>query len=370
MRRRSSASSDSAALVRRAGSVAIPGFFMLVFLAGGFLLTLLNPATFRPPHNAEVLSGEWTASYQAAFEDELPLRQTAVESWTLLTYLAFAEGRPGVLVGDGGWLFTTEEFAPNPDADTSLSVSLSEVEQVKSELDALGVELVIALVPAKARLYADNLGRYTLPAAARERYESARGHLSALGVTVPDLLTPLQEAMAESDVFLRTDTHWTPFGARVVAETLASAVGSLDTDTFETRELGTTRHHGDLLGFIPLGSFQERFGPEPDTLRQLETVQTSERGGGLFDEVEIPVALVGTSYSAHRAWNFAGALRQALGADVLNVAEEGAGPLAPMERYLSGGRFAETPPELIIWEVPERYLTATQEPDAEAGQLP
>jgi alginate O-acetyltransferase complex protein AlgJ len=81
---------------------------------------------------------------------------------------------------------------------------------------------------------------------------------------------------------------------------------------------------------------------------------------GLFDEVTIPVTLVGTSYSAGRPWNFDGALKEVLGADVLNVAAEGQGPLVPMQRYLDSPRFADAPPALVIWEIPERYVVLPQ----------
>ena len=68
------------------------------------------------------------------------------------------------------------------------------------------------------------------------------------------------------------------------------------------------------------------------------------------------MALVGTSYSAGEAWDFAGALREALGADVLQAAQEGEGPFEPMSDYLEDDAFLQTPPRLVVWEIPERYL--------------
>ena len=68
------------------------------------------------------------------------------------------------------------------------------------------------------------------------------------------------------------------------------------------------------------------------------------------------MALVGTSYSADERWNFAGALRQALGSDLVNFAEDGRGPLLPMLKFLQSDDFKNAPPRLVIWEFPERYL--------------
>ena len=49
-------------------------------------------------------------------------------------------------------------------------------------------------------------------------------------------------------------------------------------------------------------------------------------------------------------------MKEALGANVLNVADEGQGPIVPMVNYLKSKAFLETPPELIVWEIPERFL--------------
>ncbi|MBX9755308.1 MAG: alginate O-acetyltransferase, partial [Pseudomonadaceae bacterium] len=98
----------------------------------------------------------------------------------------------------------------------------------------------------------------------------------------------------------------------------------------------------------------------PDQLQQRSTaVQQAEPAAGagdLFSDSQVPVALVGTSYSANPRWNFLGALRQALGSDVLNYAEDGHGPLLPMLKYLQSAGLKDSPPQLVIWEFPERYL--------------
>ena len=41
---------------------------------------------------------------------------------------------------------------------------------------------------------------------------------------------------------------------------------------------------------------------------------------------------------------------------MLNVAEEGLGPVAPMRKYLASEVLRDTPPEVVIWEFPIRYL--------------
>jgi alginate O-acetyltransferase complex protein AlgJ len=58
-------------------------------------------------------------------------------------------------------------------------------------------------------------------------------------------------------------------------------------------------------------------------------------------------------------WNFEGALKEALGADVLNVANQGEGPVRPMQEYLVSETLQNTPPELVIWEIPERFINVS-----------
>jgi len=345
----------------------LPGAFFLLLVLLGFGAALLTPETYRLPAEGSLLRGERTARYEEAFNEALPFREAAISTWGVLEYVLFKEGRQGVFVGEDGWLFTDEEFAFYPQGAAETARKLARIERVQARLEAQGIELVVALLPAKARVYPEKLGRYELPSYARGRYERLLQALHARGVRAPDLLSPLLEAKGQRAVFLRTDTHWTPFGAEVVARELADALRGADlpglfTARYETERTGQERLEGDLLTFIPLGPFEE-LGPAPDRLERRATQPEGESAAslGLFGEQEIPVALVGTSYSADARWNFGGALKEALGADVLNVAEEGRGPMRPMRAYLASAEFQETPPQVVVWEVPERFFPAPEE---------
>ena len=336
----------------------LPGLFMVLFLAGGLTLTALNPATLQLPRGKPVLNGSWATAYQKRFEAALPLRDTALTTWGGLSYWLFGEGRAGLLIGDDGWLFSTEEFERPENAAAQTRANLAYIEDVRDALAARGIGLVVAVVPAKARVYEERSGRYTLPDDARQRYAALRSALLARGLTAPDLLSALLEAKTEGEVFLRTDTHWTPFGALVAARAVAAAAPpfeGLGATEFETRSEGAQDYRGDLLNFLPLGRLA-RFGPPPDRLERVETSSEESGASDLFGEVTIPVTLVGTSYSADARWNFAGALQTALSADVLNVADAGQGPFVPMARYLASETLRNTVPELVVWELPERYI--------------
>jgi alginate O-acetyltransferase complex protein AlgJ len=345
----------------------LPGVFILGTLLLGFGAALLTPATWQWPREGSFRRGEQTAAYEAAFNQALPFREGGITTWGILEYIIFREGREGVVVGEGDWLFSDEEIAFYPDAEAETARKLRFIERVDDELSAQGVELIVALVPDKVRVYSEHLGR-PLPSYTRDRYDTFRRALLAQDLHAPDLLLPLLEAKASQAVFLRTDTHWTPAGAAVVAHALAEslpreALPGLFAVPYETEVTGRQQHEGDLLNFLPLGPLQERLGPPPDTLEVRQTRALgpeAEGAGGLFGEVSVPVALVGTSYSANSDWHFAEALEGALGAAVLNLATEGRGPLPPMRDYLESRELQDTPPVVVVWEIPERYLPAPE----------
>ncbi len=346
----------------------LPGIFMIVFLGLGLLMALATPATRHWPEET-VWDGRWAATYEDAFKQALPLREVGVGAWGAIQYGLFREGRSGILVGRDGWLFTSEEFAWQPKAVEEIEDKLELVLQVNEALERRGIRLVVALIPAKAHVYQEQLGRYRLPSYALERYASFRTDLEARGIPAPDLMQALFSVKAEEPAFLKTDTHWSPEGAEGAAKALAAAISSLELElggeTFETQVSERAEpYQGDLLNFIPLGPFQAVLGPRPDIIYPHTTVAAEAAAQpGLFDAVTVPVALVGTSYSANPLWNFGGALKDALDADVLNISSEGRGPFLPMLEYLSSATLAESPPQLVIWEIPERYLPVALDED-------
>jgi alginate O-acetyltransferase complex protein AlgJ len=130
---------------------------------------------------------------------------------------------------------------------------------------------------------------------------------------------------------------------------------------FVTETVQTRSHQGDLTRFLPLAPLFESLMPQADRLQQRETHAAEAGGDDLFGDSDLPVALVGTSYSANPSWNFAGALREHLQRDLANYAEEGGGPLVPMLKYLQSEELKNDPPQLVIWEFPERYLPMTSD---------
>jgi alginate O-acetyltransferase complex protein AlgJ len=333
-----------------AGAVNTLSFFMR---EPGSVVDGAHPAGY-------LLDGRASADLSSAYGQSLPIRGLAAGLYGATSYLLFSEGRQGVLVGEDGWLFTTEEFETAPDLEEAVERSVDHIANVRDHLAARGVDLLVAVVPAKATVHGERLGQHRYPARARQRYALVLQNLAARSIAAPDLLARLIETKAGQPMYLRTDTHWTVAGATESARAIAHAIGQRPDIPRVEVTLEPERpveHEGDLVRFLALGPLQKAIGPAPERIVPMRSrLGPAEGTAALFGDSVISVALVGTSYSADPTWSFAAALSAELSADVLNVASQAVGAFRPMTDYLASPQFRERPPALVVWELPERYL--------------
>ena len=340
----------------------LPAAFLASVVLVGTGMAVFTPGIWSAPGGKSVLQGSWQSTFEHSYDQLHPVRAPGIDAFGVVNYRLFGEGRPGVLVGSGGWLYTTEEFQTAPTDDAQIAAKLTEIRQVKATLATQGAQLMVLLVPAKSRVYPEHLGRYRWPGVKRNVYEAFRQNLENSGVVAPDLLPALNAAKAQGEVFLHTDTHWTPLGAQVAAQMVRQAMATLahkpelPAASFTLKTAAPASYSGDLLKYVALGRLQERIGPVPDQLRTPSAQRTDGGGGGLLGGDAPAVTLVGTSYSANAHWGFESQLKVALGTDVINAAQEGKGPIIPMREYLKSAAYKNAPPRLMVWEIPERFI--------------
>lgn len=334
------------------------------------LWSLRGALSYQAPNQFSVLDGNLATSFESHYDKQFPVKQIGTNVWAALDYVLFNEGRPGVVIGKHDWLYSDEEFNPVADGQQHQRDNLALIQGVREQLAQRNVRLLLAIVPAKARLYPEHLGDQRISSQHADLYQRFHRALRRADIAAPDLLASLQAEKSSGQLFLRTDTHWTPLGADRVARRLSETVNrSLalngEPQTFVTEATKQKPLLGDLTSFLPLAPLFEQLMPEPDQLQQYQTRAADQAGGAdaLFADSDIPVALVGTSYSANPSWNFAGALRQHLQRDLSNHAEDGQGPIVPMLKYLQSDELANAPPQLVIWEFPERYLPMANDLD-------
>ncbi len=354
----------------------IPTLTLLVTMVFGLVLTpvtaLLDDIRDDDASDSRgsAISGHLAGRFDDSLEELHPLRTPALRLITLLRYQLFREGTGEVVVGREGWLYTEEELRWD---ERDLQRVEKRLDWVAEAVDVANddARIVVLLLPSKARVHPEPLSRSAQSLAAHPRYEQALAAFRHRGIPVVDGRPAL-----EGDRFFRRDTHWRPEGAVAAAEAVGELVAvsfpsrfvdTLATDEYTLRWDQPTNLAGDLMNFVPLGAFASNVGLGPETYRPLRVEALGGNALGLFDTPDIPVTLVGTSFSADPRWGFEDALRFVLSADVLNVAEEAAGPFVPMASYLSSDTIREIPPRLVVWEIPERYLTL---PEVELPALP
>jgi alginate O-acetyltransferase complex protein AlgJ len=353
-----------------------------VFGATQMIAAALKPGALDLPSGFTALrEGKTTQTLEKQLDHNLPIRPAAIALANAIRYKLFGAGGEQVTVGRNEWLFLTEELMfdgpgvkgglNNPDEALKSRVALiSELDQI---LQSLGVKLVIALVPDKARVYSKYLQAQKYPTYNETRFIDALLALRAKKVNTIDLFTPMVEAAATMQLYYRTDTHWNQNGSQIAAQEIAKAINELKAkEVLDIKRVNfsssvasaSQERSGDLTRLMGLDIVPNAFRPTPDLeaaeltseLTPNATVQVDAKNSapGLFDDSSVGIVLAGTSYSLRA--NFHGKLQQHLSAQVLNTAKDGGGFLQAMTAYLKDDAFKTSKPKVLVWEIPERML--------------
>ncbi len=280
-----------------------------------------------------------------------------------------------LIEGEDGWLFRTEselmmEFGPD-------EFGLKELQRFAQALKSRGTELVLVYQPTRGLVHpfkANTAGNNQYDfALAATNYANALRRMRNAGIYTPDLTPLLNQPNDKADFYFRRDHHWTPVGARRTAALVAESVREhpiypeLENTEFATRRIGMMRKRGTLQSaFARLCGVQyaEQYVDEyiTEPVEEGDLLGESEEDS-LFGDAELPeVTLVGTSFSKGAYnYNFEGYLKEYLEVDILNEAIVGGGYDGTLIQYLPSEEFQQSPPRLMIWEVPSYYdLSTTQ----------
>ncbi len=249
-----------------------PGFALPVLFLGyavvanyEFISGLGRDIAEMPNSASAYLSGEAAAEIDTYYKKIMPHRLPSIDLMGAGRYLLFKEGRPGVVVGEDGWLFSKEEFDATLKRTPDLSEALAGVTKIRDELAAKGIELVVVPLPAKADIYSEHVSYAAIPGDLERLYSDFRAMLDQAGIRNVETRTALLDAKAEGQLFLNTDTHWTPLGASVVADTVGAALGQRDT-AFTIADTAPVEREGDLSKFIVTGGLAPLVGLGPETV--------------------------------------------------------------------------------------------------------
>lgn len=311
----------------------------------------------------KVLHGEVTHALAkqlaATFLAEQAANLERGASWLLLqnTGARVRQGCPG-------WLFLTDELRINRHAWANAQSKAQAVIDLRQRLAGQGIELWVTVVPDKSRIVTSQLCGLYRPGQLQSRIADWTAVLQAAGVPALDL-TPVLQALGD-EAYLRTDTHWSERGANAAAMALAqrlseSGFKASPVRRFESLNLPEARRPGDLVHLAGLDWLPLTLQPAPEQVAETriseaaDDSQAEESLDDLLGDADLPnVALIGTSFS--RNSNFAGFLQRALGAPIGNFAQDGGEFSGAANAYFSSPAFTQTPPKVVIWEIPERDL--------------
>ena len=338
--------------IRLAAPVAFFGYAAFANIA-------LFQADVEGPHLDGFVKGGFTQEVDTLYRANLPHRDVAVGWVGAARYVLLNEGRKGVIAGEKGWLFSSEEFREQDPDQIGLTDTLDWIASVQDRLAQTGTELVVVPLPAKLEIAQIHGGDAEQAQSIAGTYDLFLAELAARDIVTVDTRPALT---TETAAFFQADTHWTSAGAQTVAQTVAeSGKVEIGTDKFTRTDLDPIHFTGDLVSFVTSEELAPTVGLTMETVTPYVAEMAADDGAiGTIDlfgsDGPVPIALVGTSYSANPNWSFVEALKLELAQDILNFAEEGQGPVAPMHTYLETLDPAEAPP-IVIWEFPVRYLS-------------
>lgn len=350
----------------------LAGMVMLAFLVAGLVSVLwailvsekvaLQPT--QPLSWEQIFDGAVTHRIAKELAN-VPFAKQAADLERAASWLAVGDTGTRVRQGCADWLFLTDELKIHPQAAAHADARAQKVAALHEQLSKRGIHLLVVLVPDKSRIAAQQLCAIERSPLLASRAQDWQRVLQGQGVDVLDLAATLQPLGSEA--FLRTDTHWSEAGAERAAAAVAERIAALGVSPTPAKQFVANvtvpqPRPGDLVRLAGLDWLPARLQPavEQVAVTQIQEVQGAADDAALgeddlFGDSQLPnLAVIGTSFS--RNSNFIPFLERAVSARVGNFAKDGGEFSGAAKDYFSSPAFKQTPPQVLIWEIPERDL--------------
>jgi alginate O-acetyltransferase complex protein AlgJ len=352
-------------------SANIVGIFFALFLTAGFLTTLvalsIDRLTLLPPSTnwTSFVKGEMAQKIVIALR-EAPLPKTLANAERGVSWLLAGDLGSRVRQGEANWLYLNDELVVNKNSSANQQMRAEEIIKVRDDLSKKGIKLLVLLVPDKSRVESSHLGSLQRSSTFSNRASLWIKDLSRANVELIDFAGPLVDLkMSGVDAFLRTDSHWTEQGAEIAAKLTTRKIKQLSISPIprqitEVTVISRAPRPGDLVRLAGVDWLPSSLQPLPESVQQttfkvLPIDNSTSTAVDLFGNADLPnIVLIGTSFS--RTSNFIPFLEHHLQAKIGNFAKDGGNFSGAAKAYFKSSSFLNTPPKLIIWEIPERVL--------------
>ncbi|WP_318864890.1 alginate O-acetyltransferase AlgX-related protein, partial [Pseudomonas soli] len=196
------------------------------------------------------VDGKLLRKFEQIYDKRLFLREPSVQLWADARFQLFGEGTQGVVLGKDGWLYTSQEYRVPNDLDANLASQLAQIAKVEQQLAEHGKHLVLLPLPMKLDIYATHAERAFDPRVA-SLYDRFVADLQLRRLDVVTLRDAYLRNLAGPRLFLKSDTHWSPDGARLSAYELARQRPHLLGDqVYVSHKAGDKTVKGDLMNYL------------------------------------------------------------------------------------------------------------------------
>lgn len=337
-------------------------FFVLLLFAGlavaCITLRQLSAKDWRELSDpAKLLSGESTKRFTHLLNQNFVLGHTFSRIEHGILWNLTGDLGPRVRAGCGNWLFLTDELEIHRDRAANAQFRASLAARLDNRLQARGIKLLMVVVPDKTRIESEHLCGLHRPQPFDQRIADWLAELNSRGIETLDLTATLADLSGER--YYHTDTHWNETGAHAAAAAIAAKLRRLQWAEAAAQPVTLSNRPverpGDLIHLAGLDDLPALLRPKTELTPVTQVPAIATSGDDLFGDANLPtVALVGTSYS--RNSNFAPFLEHQLGEQVANLAKDGGDFAGAATAYFGGTTFRDTPPRLVVWEIPERVI--------------
>jgi alginate O-acetyltransferase complex protein AlgJ len=352
--------------------VYVPAVFFIILLVAGLVVAVLSLrdvpeeswSGMTEPH--ALLGGESTQRFTTNLNTHFLLSKPFSRIERAVNWGLAGDAGPSVRTGCANWFFLSEELDSFADAAQSAQARAQITSAMSRKLQASGIHLMVALVPDKSRIEQAQLCGLHRPAAFVSRLDNWQAQLRQAGVDVLSLEPTLQALPGAR--YYQTDSHWNEQGAYASAAAIVAHLinnkrlpAPATPPSAAALQRQTIARPGDLLRVSNLDGVPAWMRPATEQA-QLTTIaapsapaSTAPAQDDLFDDAGLPpLAVVGTSFS--RTSNFVPFLSHQLSAPVANLAKDGGNFEGAALAYFNSKTFTQSPPKVVLWEVPERML--------------
>ena len=353
--------------------------FMLILLSVGVVQFAIELSDRQGIQLTELFRQAPTEDNLRVFENDLKkscrLAGILRPSIQYAKFLLLRDVGDKAIIGQSDWFFYKPAvkylIEPLPtDSGYGRADVLSAIISFRDQLARRGIKLLVVPVPNKATIYPEMLTHHAeyLEHPVNPKTIDILSKLQESGVEIVDLFnlfTEVRKRLSPGDntrYYLTQDSHWSPDGVRLVAQTVAMRI--LDLGLTENGKVKyclkskTIESHGDILRMIRVPQIQSGFKPETINCTQVINADT----GQLYqDDPNSQVLIIGDSFLRIYSRDEPGSagfiehLACDLGFPLTSVVNDG-GASTLVRQELSRKPALLKNKKLVIWEFVERDI--------------